>query len=387
MMRFFCPGRVELAGNHTEQQRGRVMAAAMDWGITAEAEPNDAGVVRVSCEDFPPIEVDLDRLWPDEKEQGSPSALVRGMAGVLSETVPGLRGFDAYLFSDLPAGQGLASSSAFSVLMGFILATFAGTHIPAEELARASQKAEMRWFGKPCSLADPLACALGGGVYMDVLENKILPIECDFESLGLAMCMTNTGGSTAAAEPAYARIAADMAEVAQAFGEPFLAKVRGPVFDERWPQHQDDPKWMRARHFFDETWRVASMADALGLRDGQRYMELMNQSGRSSEMLLKNAWSESSGDGLMWGLEESGRLLDGVGAWRVHSGGFAGYVQALMPQYVLPRYQAAMDELFGPGACRHIRISRRGVCLAQEEKRLFTGEADRGFPESAAPLL
>ncbi len=388
MTRFFSPGRVELAGNHTDMQRGRVMAGAMDLGIAAEAEPNDEGVIRVFCKGFDPIEVDLSRRWPDEKERGTSAALVRGMAGELHETIPELRGFDAYLFSDLTPGQGLSSSSSFTVLIGFILATFSGAEISPEELARTAQKVEGRWYGKPCGLSDPLACAMGGVVYMDVLENKIVPIECDFDSLGLAMCLTDTGGSASQAAPAYAQITSDMADVARFFGEPFLAKVRGPVFNEQWPQHQDDPKWMRARHFFDETWRVASMADALGLRDGGRYMELMNQSGRSSEMLLRNAWNEAYGDGLIWGLEASGQVLDGKGAWRVHSGGFAGYVQALMPEEYFETYRAAMDDLFGPGACRRIHIVRQGVRLAQEDKLIFSRpEQSRGFPESAADLL
>ena len=387
MTRFFCPGRMELAGNHTDLQRGRVMAAAIDMGITAEAEPNDEGVIRVLCKGFDPIEIDLNKLWPDEKERGTSAALVRGMAGELSEGGVSLRGFDAYLFSDLTPGQGLSSSSAFAVLMGFIMAAFSGADISPEELARTAQKVENRWYGKLCGLSDPLTCALGSGVYMDILENKIVPIDCDFDSLGLAICLTDTGGSASQAAPAYAQISADMTDVARFFGEPFLAKVRGPVFDEQWAHHQDDPKWMRARHFFDETWRVSSMADALGLRDGTRYMELMNQSGRSSEMLLRNAWDEHFGDGLIWGLEESGRLLDGIGAWRLHSGGYAGYVQALMPEEHFETYRSAMDTLFGPGACRRVHISPRGVRLAQEEKQLFTSQESRGFPDSAADLL
>ena len=361
MTRFFCPGRVELAGNHTDLQRGRVMAAAMDWGITAEAAPNDEGVIRVFCQGFDPIEVDLAKLWPDENERGTSAALVRGVAGELREAIPHPTGFDAYMISDLPPGQGLSSSTAFCVLVGYMLAYYSGADLSAEDLARAAQKAESRWFGKPCGLVDPLTCAMGGGVYVDVLENKIVPIPCQFDSLGLALCLTYTGGSAEPAEPYYAQITADMAEVAQSFGEPFLAKVRQPVFDEQWPRHKDDPKWRRARHFFDETWRVASMADALGLRDGARYMELMNQSGRSSEMYLRNIWTEVCGAGLTWGLEESGRLLDGKGAWRVHGNGFAGYVLALMPEQYFGGYRAAMDELFGQGACQRIRITPQGV--------------------------
>ena len=384
MTRFFCPGRVELAGNHTDQQRGRVMAAAMDRGITAEAEPNDEGIIRIFCEDFDPVEVDLRRLWPDANEKGRPSALVRGIAGSLSETISDLRGFDAYLFSDLPPHRGLSSSAALTVLIGFILATFSGVSLDPEELARAAQKAESRWFGKPCSLVDPLTCALGGGVYVDVLENKVRQLDCDFDSLGLALCLADTGEDTVGAAPAFDQIAADMTAVAQTFGEPVLARVRGPVFDEQWPSHQTDPQWMRARHFFDETWRVSSMADALGLRDGQRYMELMNQSGRSSEKLLRNITMEGGSDRLARVLETSGNILAGRGAWRVHSGGFGGCVQALMPEMHYELYRSTIDTLFGAGTCHRIHISSRGVCLAQEDKALFSG---RGFPEEAASLL
>lgn len=384
MTRFFCPGRVELAGNHTDLQRGRVMTAAMDRGITAEAEPNDEGIIRIFCEGFDPVEVDLSRLWPDANEKGRPSALVRGIAGSLAETVPTLRGFDAYLFSDLPAHRGLSSSAALTVLIGFILATFSGAEMPPEDLARAAQKAEARWYGKPCALADSLACALGGGVYVDMLENKIRQLDCDFDGLGLALCLTDTGVDNQDAAADFDQIAADMTAVAQTFGEPVLARVRVPLFDEQWPAHQTELPWMRARHFFDETWRVASMADALGLRDGQRYMELMNQSGRSSERLLHNITREGGGDELARMLKASGNILAGRGAWRVHSGGFGGCVQALMPEMHYELYHSTIETLFGAGCCHRIHISPRGVSLAQDDKALFTS---RGFPEEAAPLL
>lgn len=362
MSRFFCPGRTELAGNHTDHQKGRVMAAAVDMGITADAEPNGENVIRVFSEGFEPIQVDLAKLWPEESDAGSSASLVRGMAGVLSEQLDTLRGFDAYVFSDLTPGGGLSSSAAFSVLIGYMIAHFAdGAEISPEDLARAAQKAENRFFGKPCGLMDQLACALGGCVYIDFEENKILRLDCDFDSLGLALCLTDTGGSHAAATEAYAAITADMSAVAQSFGELFLARVRSADFDALWPEHQNDPQWMRARHFFDETWRVSAMADALGLRDAERYLELMNESGRSSERLLRNIETPECGPALARGLSLSAKLLDGRGAWRVHGGGFAGCVQALMPEAEFPRYQEGMDSAFGEGACRRIHIRPDGV--------------------------
>lgn len=103
------------------------------------------------------------------------------------------------------------------------------------------------------------------------------------------------------------------------------------------------------------------MADALGLRDGNRYMELMNESGRSSEKLLKNIVDPAVGGNLAKGLALSARLLDGRGAWRVHGGGFAGCVQALMPESLYEPYRVAMDAFFGEGSCQRIRVFSRGA--------------------------
>jgi len=371
MTRFFCPGRTELAGNHTDHQKGRVMAAAVDKGITAEAELNGENVIRVFSQGFEPVQVDLARLWPEESDVGTSASLVRGMAAVLSEVPMTLRGFDAYLVSDLSPGGGLSSSAAYSVLLGCIIAHFAdGPEISPEELARTAQKAENRFFGKPCGLMDQMACAMGGGIYMDILENKLLSIDCDFDSLGLALCLTDTGGSHAQATEAYASIPSDMAAVAQVFGEPFLANVRQADFDALWPEHAEDPQWMRARHFFDENWRVSAMADALGLRDGQRYLELMNESGRSSERLLRNIESPLTGPQLAEGLALSASLLQGKGAWRVHGGGFAGCVQALMPEEEFPAYKTAMEKVFGRNSCQRIRVRSQGVGVLEDSSSL-----------------
>ena len=368
MIRFFSPGRTELAGNHTDHQKGRAMAAAVEQGIYAEAELNGSRIIRISSEGYDSVSIDLDKLWPDESEIGTPAALARGVTAIMADGAEELRGFDAHILSRLPAGRGMSSSAAFAVLVGYMVSEFAeGAFFAPEEIAKAARKAENRWFGKPSGLLDQLACAMGGAVYIDFLNSKIIRMDCDFESMGLALCLTDTGASHAGATAAYARIPEDMSAVARCFGQQFLAKVRPADFDEKWPEHKNELPWMRARHFFDECRRTASMADALGLRDGNRYMELMNESGRSSEKLLKNIIEPGLGDNLAKGLALSARLLDGRGAWRVHGGGFAGCVQALMPETLFEPYRAAMDAFFGEGSCQRIRIFRRGAGKVEEK--------------------
>ena len=52
----------------------------------------------------------------------------------------------------------------------------------------------------------------------------------------------------------------------------------------------------------------------------------------------------------------SEKLLDGIGAWRVHGGGFAGCVQALMPAEFFPHYKAEMEKTFGADSCRELKL-------------------------------
>ena len=108
---------------------------------------------------------------------------------------------------------------------------------------------------------------------------------------------------------------------------------------------------------------VANLVEDLGAkcliaRNGEEYMRLMNASGRSSEELLNNIVTSATGDTkLAEGLEKSRKLLEGRGAWRVHGGGFAGCVQALMPADFFEVYKAGMEAVFGAGTCRELRLA------------------------------
>ena len=91
--------------------------------------------------------------------------------------------------------------------------------------------------------------------------------------------------------------------------------------------------------------------------DAERYLQLMNESGRSSEVLLNNIVTSATGDTkLEQGLLLSKELLEGRGAWRVHGGGFAGCVQALMPTELFPEYKSEMEKYFGLDRCMKMKL-------------------------------
>ena len=354
---FFVSGRTELAGNHTDHQNGRILAGALELGIRAKAAANGQNVVRVNSEGYGDLEIKLNQLTVRTREFGTPQALLRGMLAGFQELGLKIGGFDAAVTSDLPVGAGLSSSAAFSVLIGRILNTlFNDGKIEAIVIARLAQKAENEYFGKPCGLMSQLVCAMGQTVYVDFTTREIEPVRADFAAMGLTLCLTETGGSHAGLDTSYARIPADMVYVANLFDKGVLGDVDPEAFRSKGWDPANRPV-RRAMHFFGENERVPKMRDALKAGDGETYMRLMNESGRSSEELLNNIVTTATGDTkLAEGLALSRKLLEGRGAWRVHGGGFAGCVQALMPTAYFPQYRAQMEKAFGAGSCWEIRL-------------------------------
>lgn len=357
MNSFFAPGRTELAGNHTDHQKGRVLASAVDKGIHAFVEPNFDNIARIRSAGFPDMDINLLDLDVHPEEFGSSAALVRGVASAMYDIGASFGGFDATLESELSAGSGLSSSAAFAVLMCRIFnGLYNNSELEPYAVARVAQQAENLHFGKPCGLMDQLACSLGKAVYIDFLTGEIIPVNADFSRMGLTLCLTDTGSSHAGLDTSYARIPADMRYIASFFGKELLGEVDPAEFYAKKWNISDRPV-RRAKHFFDENTRVPKMRDALIAGNAAEYMRLMNESGRSSETLLANIVTSATDDRkLETGLYLSSKLLDGIGAWRVHGGGFAGCVQALMPSEYFPKYKSEMEAAFGLGSCRALKL-------------------------------
>ncbi len=351
------PGRTELAGNHTDHQHGRVLASAIHLNIRAEFTANSDSVIRLRGQHYGNLSIPLSQLAVRPAEFGTPVSLARGVAAAFQDLGLSIGGFDAVTSATLPIGIGLSSSAAFSVLIARILnVLYNGGNVEDVVLARAAHTAEKVHFGKPSGVTSQLVCALGHTVYIDLKTGEIERIEGDFAEMGLAMCLVATGGTHDGLNTSYARIPADMKYIANLFDEGVLADVDPEEFRAKGWDSANRPV-RRAMHFFNENERVPKMRDALKARDGETYLRLMNESGRSSEELLNNIVTSTTDDTrLLEGLEESARLLEGRGAWRVHGGGFAGCVQALMPQDYYPVYRSDMERRFGPGSCIPIHL-------------------------------
>lgn len=369
---FSAPGRTEIGGNHTDHQHGRVLAGTVDLDIIAVVRPASEPRIRITSPGYGEIDVSLDRTDPDPKEEGSPAALVRGMAAGFTQRGISVHGFDACTDSLVYPGSGLSSSAAFGVLVGIILRELCGCDIGMTEIAKLAQKAENRWFGKPCGLMDQLTCAVGGLVaidFEDPSEPKVEKLDLDLAAFGYVLCITGPIGSHADLTEAYADVPREMGIVAEAMGKKYLREIPPADFYAAMPDLLNtcpDRAILRAIHFFTDNDRVSLQADALRRGDFAAFLNLINESGRSSYQYLQNVYHEGE-QRLAVALAESERVLMGAGACRIHGGGFAGTIQAFIPSDMAAEYSGAMERLFGHGVCRTLSIRPIGATAIEGE--------------------
>lgn len=366
---FSAPGRTEIGGNHTDHQRGRVLAAAVNLDTVAAVRVNGTDKIRILSKGYPMCEIDINSLVPDEGEINTTPALIRGVAARFVQLGCKVEGFDAYCESTVLPGSGLSSSAAYEVLIGTIINhLFFGGKVSRAEVAQIGQYAENVFFGKPCGLMDQTASAVGNLVTIDFFDKEhpvIKPVDFDFSSCGHALCIIDTRASHADLTDEYAAIPGEIKKVAEYFGKEVLSEIDEKDFFAAIPQLREkcgDRAVMRAVHFYQENARVPKQVEALEKGDFEEFLKLVKESGYSSYMYLQNvipAGYKKHQD-VAIALVVCEHLLEGKGAYRVHGGGFAGTVQAFVPFEILEKFREGIDGVLGEGACHVLDIRPQG---------------------------
>ena len=370
---FSVPGRSEICGNHTDHNRGAVLAGAINRDIIAVAAKNDEGVIRFHSEGYSEDVIDLSRATdPKNFRSFTSRALVAGLAGGFIKSGYNVGGFDAYSTTQVLKGSGISSSAAFEVMVGNILNHFYNDgKVDNKDIAKLSQYSENEYFGKPCGLMDQMACAVGGFVYIDFEDPKtpvVEPISFSLTDAGYSLCIVNTGGNHANLNDDYASIPSEMKAVAAMLGrevlrgateEDIIAKI--PVIR----REVNDRAVLRALHYVNENKRVVKAKEGLKSGDIEGFFESLLSSGDSSFKYLQNVYTTvnpgEQGLSLALALTE-GYLKGKGGAFRVHGGGFAGTIQAFVKNEYLDGYLALMNSVFGEGAVMKLSIRPVGAC-------------------------
>ncbi len=366
---FSAPGRTEIGGNHTDHQRGEVLAASINLDIIGVVRKTDKSEVRIVSDDLDEVVVPLDKLIVDMEEKETTKALIKGVLSGFVERGHNIGGFCAYVTSDVLIGAGLSSSAAFETLIGTILSgLYNYMSIASVEIAQIGQYAENVYFGKPCGLMDQMACSVGSFVHIDFRDPKypeINKLDFNMSNHGYSLCITDTKGSHADLTEEYAAIPQEMKSVANFFGKKFLREVEledvlKSINELR--LNLGDRSLLRALHYFYENERVKKQVCALKQGNIEAFLQEVKTSGNSSFKYLQNVYSNMNvmNQNISVALMISDITLKTEGVSRVHGGGFAGTIQAFVKNDFVQTYKNQMDKVFGLDACKDLKIRKYG---------------------------
>lgn len=348
---FSSPGRCEVLGNHTDHNHGLVLVASISCDTLAVVDKNNENLVKIYSKGYDPVIVDLNQLSVKNDEYHTSNALVRGIANAITQKGYSLHGFTAYTDSNIFKGAGVSSSASFELLVSeiFNVLYLNGVLTPVEK-AIISQYAENVYFNKPCGLLDQSSIAIGSLIKLDFKDVKN-PIATKLNApLGYSLVITNTGGDHASLTSHYAKIRQEMTQVANFFGKEVLREVPYKEFLSQIPalkRHFTGRAIMRCVHFYKENERVEACENALLANDYKTFLNLVNESGASSLALLQNYYVPTDEAQPVLLAVEYSKLIIKDGACRVHGGGFAGSVLAIVSDKEVDKYLLKMKKLFG----------------------------------------
>ncbi len=364
-----APGRVELLGNHTDHQNGKVLAASVNLKIYAAFAPREDKKIELFSEGVGMISIQTNELDPNHSEQNTSQALLRGIAKGFLNTSGAKEfpyGFDAYVKTEVLMGSGLSSSAAFEVLIGRILnqlyvPAVAKEPLSAIDIAIIGQYAENQYFGKPCGLMDQMACSVGKIVYIDFQDPaapEVEQIAFDFEKAGYAVCAIDSGASHDDLTEEYAAIPADMKKIANYFGKNTLREVNRGLLTPDQALVVGARPLQRAKHFYAEMARVEEAVKALKENNIPAFLQNVNASGISSRDVLQNVVpvSDPSNTKYLDAMELVRSLLGGEGAVRINGGGFAGTILAFVPLSLLDSFKEKTEAVLGKDSCHILQI-------------------------------
>jgi galactokinase len=377
---FSSPGRTEIAGNHTDHNLGKVLGGSINLDCISAAGKNDEGTVNIVSEGFDEkLTVRLDQLEPDERKIGS-EVLVKGILAGFRKFGYEVGGFDAYVTSNVISSAGVSSSAAFETLICQIISTlYNDGKIEKTAYAQIGKYAENVYWDKASGLLDQMCCAVGGLItidFADPVNPAVRKVDFDFGKAGHSVIIVQTGRGHADLSEDYSSIPKEMKAVAGCLGKETLSEtseeeVLAHIQEIR--EKVGDRPVLRAIHFFEENKRVE--ADVAALEEGRfgDFLAGITASGNSSWKYLQNCYTNhdynEQGITVALALTELFLAEKKCGACRVHGGGFAGVILAIVPDEITEEYIAYIEKYLGRGCAYRMSIRPVGSCCVNEEIR------------------
>jgi galactokinase len=336
-----APGRVNLIGEHTDYNQGRVLPCAIDrdtrvwWARRTddrvEAVASDLGERAGFAVDTPSRRGD----WLD---------YLQGVAFALAEAGAAIGGLDLLVASDVPRDSGLSSSAALGVATAAAFDAAFGLELAPRACARVAHRGENGFVGVACGILDQFASALGQrdhALSIDCRTEEVVPVP--MPEGRVALLIAHSGVTRSLVRGAYGDRVRECGEALEAARRAGLvdreATALRDLSADALPELErvaSDGAFRRARHVVTENQRVLAFAAALETGDLHAAGALLREGQRS----LREDYDVSIPE-LDW-LCEVGDALPGVYGSRLTGAGWGGCTLHLVERGAAARVAPAL---------------------------------------------
>jgi len=341
---FFCPGRVNIIGEHIDYNGGKVMPCAISLGTWLAVSKNNNKLLRFSSLNFP-AKADF-HLQDSYTKTGKD--WFNYPLGVINEIVQNgdhISGLDMLFYGNLPIGAGLSSSASIEIVTGFALNKLFHLNISEKDLALMGKKVENEFIGVNSGIMDQFAVVMGKKdkailLNCDTLEFEYLP----FETGDHILAIINSNKKRTLADSKYNERFAECGKALKALKKELKVDNLCDISLSDFEEHRhliDDPVLdKRALHVISENFRVGEARDALKVND----LVSLGKEMFASHQSLRD-WYEVSGKELDTIVEFCKTYDDCIGA-RMTGAGFGGCAIALVKKDKFTDFSSRLVEYY-----------------------------------------
>ena len=363
------PGKCEIGGNHTDHQRGRVLASAIQLDSIAIIAKQER-YAKVIYNEMSINEIDTENIKYNVAKKGTMESLINGVLFGLHQKNYHIGGFNAYIQSNIPRNVGLGSSANFNIMIGTIINyLYNEGRIENKYLIQIGRFATNTFYCKPSGLMNECVCCVGGFLKVDFKDPNtpdIHKLNVDFSNFDYTLCCVNSNVVRLDTTPDYDAVPAEMIKVANFFKKDVLREVSYDEFMKNYRivrARVGDRAALRALHFFKEEERVLKQSEALEKGDFDTFLKLVRESGDSTFKALQNIYPQDNrrNQNIGTAIVLSENYLGDDGVVKVNGGGFSGTMLAFVKTSKLNDYVAYIDSVFGKGSCQVIHARSQGA--------------------------
>ena len=341
---FFCPGRVNLIGEHIDYNGGQVMPCAITQGTYLAVSKTIDKQLRFRSLDFSETaDLHLQQSYSRTGKEwfNYPLGIINHFA---LNNFP-ISGLDMLFTGDLPVGTGLSSSASVEVLTAFALDQLFGYNVSKVDLAILSKKVENEFIGVNCGIMDQFAVAMGKKdnailLNCDTLDYEYLP----FNTPDHFLVIINSNKQRKLVDSKYNERFTECGLALKALKKELdvksLCEIDINIFDAHRHLINNPVLEKRALHVITESKRVEDAAQALKGNDFEKFGQLMYASHQS----LKEQY-EVTGKELDT-IVDFCKTYDGCIGARMTGAGFGGCAIALVEKNKFDNFSDELNNIY-----------------------------------------